>query len=225
MSVAAVVVAAGEGRRFGAEKGRKQFLELEGRPVLAWSMETLSKHELVDEVVAVVPSDIAVEPPGWLRALADRVVAGGRIRGESVARGVAALRARADGVLIHDGVRPFVTATLVGRVAEAAAGGPVIPVIPVVDTMKEVDEDGRVVRTLDRARLVRVQTPQGFPLELIADLYADGIPEDATDDATVCEARGIEVRTVPGDPDNLKITSPSDLELARCLAARRRVGV
>ncbi len=224
MSVAAVVVAAGEGRRFGAEKGRKQFLELEGRPVLAWSMETLSKHQMVGEVVAVVPSDVAVEPPEWLSALADRVVAGGRIRGESVARGLAALRARAHGVLVHDGVRPFLTASLVGRVAKAAGGGPVVPVLPVVDTMKEVDERGRVVRTLDRARLVRVQTPQGFPLELMRDLYADGIPGDATDDAAVCEARGIEVRTVPGDPGNLKITSPSDLELARWLAARRRVG-
>lgn len=224
MSVAAVVVAAGEGRRFGAEKGRKQFLDLEGRPVLAWAAGALSRHEMVEEVVAVVPSDVAADPPPWLLELGARVVAGGRARAESVSRGVAALRAGSGRVLVHDGVRPFLTPALVRRVAEAAAEGPVVPVLPVVDTVKEVDGGGRVVRTLDRSRLVRVQTPQGFPVAVLRELYADGIPEDATDDAAACEARGIPVRTVRGEPDNLKITSPPDLELARWLAGRRHVG-
>lgn len=223
MSVAAVVVAAGEGRRFGPEKGRKQFLVLEGRPVLAWALEALVRHETMEEVVAVVPSDVAADPPLWLQALAARVVAGGRTRAESVSRGVAALLARSGSVLVHDGVRPFATAALVRRVAAAAGEGPVVPVLPVIDTVKEVNADGKVLRTLDRSRLVRVQTPQGFPLEVIRDLYADGMPEDVTDDAAACEARGIPVRTVPGEPDNLKITSPHDLELARWLAGRRRV--
>jgi len=190
--------------------------------VLERSCRALRADPEVTMLVVAIPADVREDPPAWLARLADRLVAGGETRRESVSRAVAAVE-DADVVLVHDGVRPLLRPELVRRVREGAAEGPVIPVLPLRDTVKEVDGDGRVVRTLDRRRLRRVQTPQGFPLEILREVHRRAEEEGwtVTDDASLCERAGIPVRTVPGDPDNLKVTTPGDLERARRILARR----
>ena len=187
--VAAVIVAAGRGERLGAEipKGLR---ELGGVPIVAWSVSRFLLHPAVVE--------------------------GGATRCASVTKGLAAASADAAVVLVHDGARPFVSADLVGRIVAEARGGPVIPVAPVTDTIKRIDEAGRVVETPDRSSLRAAQTPQGFPAPLLRALHGRSEPGDGvTDDALLFERAGIEVRTVPGEARNLKITDAHDLSLAR----------
>lgn len=217
----AVVVAAGEGRRLDAGR-RKQFVDLGGRPVLQWSLTTFAGHDRVDRVVAVVPSDAAGSPSRWIRRRADAVVAGGATRTESVRRGVEATTDDAGVLLVHDGVRPFVDAELVGRVADAAAECAAVPVVRLRDTVKEVDGRGRVVRTPDRSRLRRVQTPQGFPASTLRRILRRARREEwsATDEATLCERAGERVVTVQGARRNRKITVREDLEYARWVVQR-----
>ncbi len=222
MSAAAVIVAGGRGVRFGEEGPRKQFRELAGVPVAARACRPFLDVAEVETVVLVVPPDVAAEPPGWVRRLEVTVTAGGAERRESVARGLAELPGSVGTVLVHDGVRPLVTVDLVSRVLSAAAGSGAIPVLPLRDTVKEVREDGWVVRTLDRSRLRRVQTPQGFPLEELRRAHREARTDvPATDDASLCEAAGLEVRTVAGDPENLKVTTPEDLARAAWILERR----
>lgn len=221
--VGAVVVAAGRGHRFGASRP-KQFVDLCGMPVLAWSVRTLLAHPDIDRVVLVLSPSRAASPPGWLPD-GVLVVPGGVFRADSVRAGVEALAGAVETVLVHDGARPFVSAELVSRVVDRARGGPVIPVIAVEDTVKRVDEGGWVEETVPREQLRRVQTPQGFPAEVLSRTHA---LEDAgawsardaaamTDDALLCEWLGIDVSTVEGDPANLKITTARDLALARAM--------
>ncbi len=219
--IAAVIVAAGSGRRLGGETP-KQFVELAGIPVLAWSVRTFRAHPAIDELVVVLPPAEAAEPPGWLGDV--HLVAGGATRAESVVHGVAAADPGAERLLVHDGVRPFVSAKLIDRVREACGRGPVVPVVPLTDTLKELRPDGRVARTLDRDRVRRAQTPQGFPGPLLRRLHEEArVDASVTDDAMQCELRGHEVGTVEGDPWNLKITTSEDLALATWLIESGRV--
>lgn len=212
----AVIVAAGRGLRFGGA-GRKQFLDLGGIPVLEWSVRAFRRHAEVGELVVVLPADEVEAPPSWLSG-AGRLVVGGATRAESVARGVAVVPGTVDRILVHDGVRPFVSDALIARVHAACAADPAVPVLPVPDTIKEVRADGTVVGTPDRRRLRRVQTPQGFPAATLRRLHGAARPDaEITDDALLCERGGIPVRTVEGEPRNLKITSPEDLAYARWL--------
>jgi 2-C-methyl-D-erythritol 4-phosphate cytidylyltransferase len=215
-SSAAVIVAAGRGLRFAGNR-RKQFVTLGGQPILEWAVRAFRSHPSIRYTVVVLPSEEAESPPDWLTA-ADRTVEGGDTRAASVSRGVAAVEGNVDRILVHDGVRPFVSPSLIGRVCEAAARGPVVPILSLSDTIKEVDSDGRIVGTSDRSRLCRAQTPQGFPADLLRRLCATA-PEDAsiTDDAMLCERAGIEVETIEGEPHNIKITSTEDMEYARWL--------
>lgn len=226
MRVAAVVVAGGSGVRFGDEGPRKQFRELRGEPLAARACRPFLAATGIEAVVLVLPPDVASDPPGWVRELGVTVTGGGAERRDSVARGLAAVPTGTETVLVHDGVRPLVTGRTVSRVLSAvAAGVGVVPVLPLRDTVKEVDGDGRVVRTLDRSRLRRVQTPQGFPLDGLRRAHrqvGDDVP--TTDDASLCEAAGMEVRTVEGDPENLKVTTPEDLARAGWILDRRRAG-
>ena len=221
--VGAVVVAAGQGHRFGASRP-KQFVDLCGLPVLAWSLRTFVNHAGIDRVVVVLSPSRAALPPAWLPE-GVLVVPGGVFRADSVRAGVEALAGEVETVLVHDGARPFVSAALVSRVVEGARAGPVVPVIAVEDTVKRVDEGGWIAGTVPRERLRRVQTPQGFPAAVLNRTHAiddEGAWEaqDAaamTDDALLCEKLGIDVATVEGDPANLKITTASDLSLARAM--------
>lgn len=230
---AAVIVAGGTGRRIGGPP--KQFREVGGRPMLAWSCERFVGHPDIGAVVVVLPAGIAAEPPAWLQGHDVRLVGGGTTRRASVRAGLAALAEvpgeTAPAVLIHDAARPFVSAELVARLVRAAAAGPVIPVVRLADTIKHMqpaDEDGgadRVQATLDRERLRAAQTPQAFPFALIRRLHEDAAAAgiDPTDDAELCERAGIEVRTVPGERLAGKITHPEDLATAEWLVASGRV--
>jgi 2-C-methyl-D-erythritol 4-phosphate cytidylyltransferase/2-C-methyl-D-erythritol 2,4-cyclodiphosphate synthase len=206
-------VAAGRGERLGGEP--KQFRSLAGKPVVCWAANALLTS-LSGPVVVVLPPGgmeqgevlLTSHLPGSAGRL--RVVGGGARRQDSVRAGLEALP-REGAVLVHDAVRPFATRALVERVArDAAAGRVVIPALPPADTLKRVDGD-RVVETLDRDSLVAAQTPQGFPLGVLAAAHA-AWPDDeeATDDAAVCERHGAPVSWIPGELLNRKLTAADD---------------
>ena len=207
-SVWAIVVAGGGGLRFG---GPKQFEDLLGRRVLDWSVA--AARDACDGVVVVVPAD----------RVTDGTVAGGATRSASVRAGLAEVPADAEIVVVHDAARPLAGADLFERTVAAVRGGAdaAIPGVPVTDTVKQVD-DGRVVATVDRSRLVAVQTPQAFRAAVLRRAHAgntDAGGPEATDDAALVEALGGCVVVVDGDPRNIKLTSPDDLLVARALLA------
>jgi 2-C-methyl-D-erythritol 4-phosphate cytidylyltransferase len=222
MTVWVVVVAAGGGERFG---GRKQFAEIDGRPLVSWSVE--AARSVADGIVLVVPADIAATAPIAATAAtaatgptdtygADVVVAGGSTRTGSVRAGLAAIPGEADVIVVHDGARPLASSDLFRSVVDAVTGGAAaaVPGMALTDTVKQVSDDV-VVSTVDRKSLVTVQTPQAFRAEVLRRAYeSDG---DATDDAGLVEAGGATVRVVNGDPRNLKVTTPEDLDMVRAL--------
>lgn len=206
-----MVVAAGSGSRFG---GAKQYALLAGRPVLAWSLD--AARRACDGVVLVLPpSD--VDTAIWA---ADAIVAGGSSRSESVRAGLDAVPSNVAVVAVHDAARPLAHEAVWRAGIEAVMAGAdgAIPTVPVTDTIKTVGDDGRLT-TLDRSRLVAVQTPQVFRVASLREAHA-GMAE-ATDDAALVEANGGQVVTVTGSSDNLKITAPSDLVVAAALLAER----
>ncbi len=209
MEAWAVVVAAGSGSRFGAPK---QFADLGGRSVLEWSLETARKA--CAGVVLVLPADRATDPsPAWQ---ADTVVAGGATRSASVRAGLEAVPGHVEIVAVHDAARPLASLQIWNAVIDAVAAGAdaAIPATPVTDTVKEVGDGGRLL-TLDRSRLVAVQTPQAFRASLIKQVHLSG--GEATDDAALVEAAGGSVKLVAAPAHNLKITSPVDLIVAAAL--------
>lgn len=220
MGAGCIIVAAGSGARFGGREA-KQFHALGGVPILEWSRRAMHGSPLVDEVVLVLPPAVAASPPEWIADSPVTVVGGGATRRASVNAGLQALSATVELVLVHDAVRPFVTEALIERVYEAAASGPAIPVIPVNDTIKVTSPDGHVVETPDRGSLVRAQTPQGFPVPMLRECHRDAAERgpEVTDDAALCEAAGIGVSTVEGDPFNIKITTRADFVFAEWLVA------
>jgi 2-C-methyl-D-erythritol 4-phosphate cytidylyltransferase len=132
--------------------------------------------------------------------------------------GVAAAEEETSVFLIHDGVRPFVSAATISTVLASASHEPTVPTVPVTDTIKEVDREGRVVETPARDALRAAQTPQGFPADVLRDIQRTADPaRDITDDSLMCERAGIPVKTVSGEATNLKITSQADLRYARWL--------
>jgi 2-C-methyl-D-erythritol 4-phosphate cytidylyltransferase len=212
--VAAIVVAAGEGRRFGAPK---QFALLGGRSVLEWSLAAFESCARVGEIVLVLPDEALGPKYAGAFPKVRAVVRGGARRQDSVLAGLGRLdRHRTDIVLVHDGARPLVSDALIRRVArEAAAHGAAVPALPVEDTVKEA-ADGRIIRTVDRARLFRVQTPQGFVYDVLEEAFLlagrDGFT--GTDDASLVERTGRPVVLTEGDPRNIKITTLEDMKWA-----------
>lgn len=212
--------AAGAGLRMGGVP--KAYLELGGQPILLRAIRPFLETPGVECVVVALPPGQAARPPAWLTG-ADprvRVVAGGATRGDSVAAAVAALPPGVEVVLVHDGARPLVARGLVERCLRAAADGrAVVAGVPAVDTLKEVDARGRVVRTPPRGRYWHAQTPQAFPRPLLERAHrrarASGVA--GTDDASLVELLGGEVEMLEGSPRNLKVTRPEDLILAERL--------
>jgi 2-C-methyl-D-erythritol 4-phosphate cytidylyltransferase len=210
VTVWAVVVAAGGGRRFG---GPKQFAEIGGRALVDRSVE--AARSVADGVVLVVPVDVSGATSSNVHG-ADLVVAGGATRSQSVRAGLNAVPGDADVIVVHDGARPLASAALFRSVVDAVVAGAdaAVPGVALADTVKRVD-DGVVVSTVDRLGLVSVQTPQAFRAEVLRRAHEAG--GDATDDAGLVEALGATVRVVPGDPRNVKVTTPDDLIMARAL--------
>jgi 2-C-methyl-D-erythritol 4-phosphate cytidylyltransferase len=206
----AIVVAGGSGQRFGQQK---QFSPLGGRPVLTWAVEAC-RTAVTAGVVLVVPasSDLSISHG------ADTVVVGGPTRSDSVRHGLAAVPPSADVVIVHDAARPLASQAVFGAVLSAVVDGGAdgaVPGVPVRDTVKVVDPMGNVKATLDRTVLRAIQTPQAFRADVLRRAHAKGA--GATDDAALVEALGATVRVVPGDPRNLKITTPEDLLTAQRL--------
>ena len=213
---AAVVVAGGSGLRVGGGV-RKQYLHLAGKPVLLRAVLPFLHHPRISRVVVVLPPDDAANPPAWLSSLGVRIVAGGAERGDSVWNGLRELEDEAEVVLVHDGARPFADRAVIDRVLDAV---PAIAAVPVTDTIKEVDGDGTITGTPDRARLWQAQTPQGFPRAGLARAYAQARDEGvaATDDAALYERYVGPVRVVMGSYRNLKVTRLPDVAVAELLA-------
>jgi 2-C-methyl-D-erythritol 4-phosphate cytidylyltransferase len=203
-----IVVAAGSGARFGA---RKQYESLGDRRVLDWSIE--AARAVADGLVLVVPAGFE-DGAATGQASADRVVAGGATRSASVRAGLDAVPDDAGVIVVHDAARPRATPALFHAVIDAVRAGAdgAVPGVAVADTLKRV-RDGVVLETVDRAELVAVQTPQAFLAGVLRGAHAGAA--DATDDGALVEATGGRVVVVPGDPDNLKITSAADLERLR----------
>jgi 2-C-methyl-D-erythritol 4-phosphate cytidylyltransferase len=227
LRTAVVVPAAGKGERLGPGTP-KALRELGGVPMLVHAVRTLARARLVDAVVVAAPPD---EMPAVRALLADHevpaevtVVAGGATRQESVGRAVGSLPPDVDIVLVHDAARPLVPVELVDTIAAAVRDGAdaVVPVLPVPDTVKEVDAAEVIIRTLDRSALRAVQTPQGFRRRVLEQAHAAAGGEVATDDAGLVERLGGKVHTVRGAEDAFKVTRPFDLILAEAVLAKRR---
>lgn len=216
--VVALVPAAGLGVRLAAGLP-KAFVELRGEPLLRHAVRGLAASGRVHRVVVAVAPDQRDRARAALVGLDGAVdlVDGGAERTDSV-RSALAGAPDADVVLVHDAARCLTPPGVVSAVIDAVVGGcpAVVPVLPVADTVKQVDGAGRVVATPDRAALRVVQTPQGFDAAVLRRAYAEpGLP--ATDDAGLVERLGVPVATVPGDPHAFKITTPFDLAVAAAL--------
>lgn len=220
--VGVVIVAAGAGTRVGTTE-LKQFRWVAGKPMLLHSVQAFMARPDVGLVVVVLPKRYAADPPPWLfQCDVERLLVsvGGRERGESVYNGLEDIPEDIDVVLIHDAARPLVDDDTIDRVvAEARRGNGAVAALPVVDTLKEVDESGRIVRTVERARLWRAQTPQGFPRTMIDQAYVAAHREGvtATDDAALCERLGLPVVVVRGSEKAMKITEEGDFARAEAL--------
>jgi 2-C-methyl-D-erythritol 4-phosphate cytidylyltransferase len=212
--VAALIPAAGSGTRLGADTP-KAFIELNSISLLTRCALILSLA--VDVIVVAVPEGY-VEKAGELLKDVDadiHIVEGGQDRQSSVARALAVVPADVDVVLVHDAARPLVPHRVVNSVIDAVRQGAegVVPVVPVVDTIKRIDVQGTVVETINRDSLRRVQTPQGFLRSVLDEVHEDPTIL-ATDDAGLLEVSGYRVQTVMGDERALKITTMDDLHIA-----------
>lgn len=221
--VGVVIVAAGSGTRTGSEE-LKQFRWVAGKPALLHSVQAFMARPDVAMVVVVLPKAYAADPPPWLfQCDVDRLLVsvGGAERHESVVSGLEDLPEEVEVAVVHDAARPLVTDETIARVIdEARRGHGAIAALPVVDTLKEVDADGRIVRTVDRARLWRAQTPQAFPRTLLeaAHVAARRDRVGATDDAALVERIGGTVVVVRGSERAMKITEPGDFARADALS-------
>lgn len=225
MEAVAIIVAAGAGLRMQTAT-RKQYIMLEGRPVLAYSIRLFLDHPAVKTVIVVIPPGDKYAVTALLEGHCPlervRFIEGGTARRESVSCGLQALndRKRERLVCIHDAARPLVSTDLLNRLLAAAeCWGAAVPVIAPSDTVKSVDPEGFVRQTLSRDELRLVQTPQVFRQSLILKAYDEiaDQAQEATDDATLVELAGVKVITVTGEPANLKLTTPRDLLLASLL--------
>jgi 2-C-methyl-D-erythritol 4-phosphate cytidylyltransferase len=221
MKRCAIIVAAGKSVRFGGETP-KQFCELAGRPLLAWTISRFEKARSIDSIVVVVDG-------AWLRHTVEQVinpfrftkitgvVTGGHSRQESVKNGLIKVADTAKYVAIHDGARPLVSPDDIDRTVDAAIMHEAAMLAArTTDTIKRV-EAGRIVATLDRTVLYQAQTPQVFRYEIIKNAHDASKPEDVTDDSYLVERRGIAVHIVEPTGPNIKVTMPADFIMAGAL--------
>ncbi len=226
MSVYVLIPAAGSGSRFGSAT-KKQYLELNGQPILAHTIRLFNQSPRVDAIYLMAPED---EIGFCRRELVERydfekvrdVVRGGEERQMSVYNGLKACCARPDDIiLIHDGVRPLLHPSLISEtIRQAETDGACLVAVPARDTLKEV-ENGRVVATPERRRFWQAQTPQAFRYQVILKGYEKAREEGflGTDDASLVERLGVPVTVVEGSCFNIKITTPEDLKIAEALEA------
>jgi 2-C-methyl-D-erythritol 4-phosphate cytidylyltransferase len=217
--VAVLVPAAGAGTRLGPGAPKALRL-LAGEPLLVHAVRRIASCDAVGIVVVAAPPAEIAEVTELLAPIAPvTVVPGGSTRQQSVGAALNAVPDRFEIVLVHDAARALAPALLFAAIADAIRAGndAVIPVLPVVDTIKEVSALSEVLGTVDRSALRAVQTPQGFRRQMLAAAHASADAQDATDDAGMVEKLGVRVICVPGSEQALKITRPLDLAIAALL--------
>lgn len=224
MNKAAILVAGGKGTRMGT-KTPKQFLELNGRPILMHTLEVFHSMDSQIELILVLPED---QLSYWDKVVAEldfliphRRVIGGASRFQSVRNGLQAVSFSVGLVAIHDGVRPFVAEEVIKSSFEVAQQtGSAIPVIGLKDSIRQIFSEGKS-QFRDRQQYRLVQTPQTFQLSKIRQAFLTPESDQFTDDATVYEYQGWEVTLIEGNPENIKITTPEDLDYAAYLLDRK----
>lgn len=231
MKVAAIIAAAGVGRRMGQEVP-KPYLNLAGKPILAHTLAVFEGHPEIHEIAVVVHplaleycQEKVIDPYGFRKVL--RLVPGGKERQDSVYHALKVLRQQEELeiILVHDGVRPFIDAHNIRQVIQVArTTGAAILARPAQDTVKRVNQDGQIIATLPRGEMWLAQTPQAFQTRLLwkafVEAYAEGFY--GTDEASLVEHLEAPVTVIPGPLDNIKITTPEDLRLAEMLLKRRK---
>lgn len=225
MKVYVLIASAGSGKRLG--KGvEKPYRILNGQPIIARTLKKFSGFSSIDKIILIVEKAKIKTAKGLIKKFKIKkifdVVAGGKTRQQSVFNGLKILPRECDIVLIHDGARPFVSERIVNDVIKCAGvSGAAIAAVKAKDTIKEVDENGFVKKTLDRKKLWQIQTPQGFRRDLILNAYAKNkncLNENITDDGMLVEKTGKKVKVVEGDYKNIKITTNDDLIIAECFS-------
>ena len=222
MHVTAIIAAGGRGARFGSDLP-KQLLPLNGIPILQRSVEAFLLHDRIDDVIVALPADLAARPPEYLRHRAKPVVVvdGGERRQDSVARAFARVVPDAAVVLVHDAARPLVSAGLIDRTIDAAAEhGAAIAALQARDTVKRANDRRLIVDTIPRDQIYLAQTPQAFRRAVLQDALTAVDRIDATDEAGLVERLGQTVVLVDGEANNIKITTPADLDVAARLLGR-----
>lgn len=216
-----IIVAGGSGTRMGAELP-KQFIELEGKPILMHTLDSLNTIDASIQLVLVLPES---QMNFWEKLCGKHawqvphlLANGGATRFLSVKSGLEQVTGELVGV--HDGVRPFVTSEMVNSCfAEADKSKGAVPVVPIIQSLRKVDGEGNEAVNRDDYRAV--QTPQCFQTTVLRNAFAKADRTDYSDDATVVEATGVSISLVEGDQENIKVTTPFDLQLARLIIARR----
>jgi 2-C-methyl-D-erythritol 4-phosphate cytidylyltransferase len=218
ITTAAIIVAAGSSRRIGMDK---MFAEIDGKPVIAWAIDTCQSSPEISDIVLVFNSDNIESgrklcaQKNWTKV--HNICAGGKRRQDSVQNGLERISS-CDMVLIQDGARPYITADIIKRGINAAVEtGAAIAAVPVKDTIKQSDANMIVTKTLQRSLLWEVQTPQIYRFDIISEAYKN-IEDDFTDDAAIVEKLGYKVKIFMGSYNNIKITTQEDLIMAEIIA-------
>jgi len=228
MKADAIIVSAGKGQRF-MEGRKKQYFSLRGKPILAHTLDQFDTCPLIRSILLVVGQE---DQDYCLKEIIEKfkyrkisqITPGGKRRQDSVKNGLDALSSHSEIIIIHDGVRPFVTKEMIEDSIRAAIRfGAAIIAMPVKDTIKMAHTDGTILKTLDRETLYQAQTPQAFQAPLIREAYSKAMEDNffGTDDASLVERLGKKVHILPGSYTNIKITTPEDLMLANLILEMR----
>ncbi len=231
MKTIAIIPAGGAGKRLKADVA-KQYLLLNQTPVVAHTLQVFQNSKIIDEIILVLPSaDLASAPQNLTDKYGlkkvTKIVAGGKERQDSVRNGLAAIDNKCDFVLVHDAVRPFVTEKMIRQVVVAAkVTGAASVGVKAKDTIKETGKDNVVEITIPRQNLWLTQTPQAFKLKVLKKAYKEAYDKKfyGTDDASLVERMGIKVKMIAGSYDNIKITTPEDLIMAKALIKNKSGG-
>lgn len=212
-----IIVAAGSGSRMNRDIN-KQFIKLNGKEIIAYTIEKFYKNEDIDDIVIVIKES---EEEYFVKNIINKygfdnvkIAYGGKERQDSVYNGIKKIHTNCDVILVHDGARPFVNNKIIkNSINEAKENNAVVVGVPVKDTIKVVDSNGNIVDTPNRALLWSVQTPQSFKYEIIKKAYEDAYNNNyyGTDDAMLVERIGYNVKMIEGSYDNIKITTEEDL--------------